>query len=126
MLSYFYTVYVPKFQKEYNSFSLYSKPYEKKLQLFFWGLVLASMLSVGYHCAVLHYCSSHYLATICYLIQYSWSLSALLLAASCIVAMILHYGNEDVNRESADYQTASYYDIKAKDYVESDPDDSLD
>lgn len=126
MFSYFYTVYVPKFQKEYTSSSLYSKPYEKKLQFFFWALILASMISLGYHCAVLHYCSSHYLATVCYLIQYSWSLSALLFAASCIVGMVLHYGNEDVNREAADYQTGSYYDMKANDYLESDPDDSLD
>ena len=125
MPNYFYTVFVPKFGHNYKSYSLYSKEYERKLQIYFWLLVLVTLLSAGYHGWSLYFCARNYRAFICHINQYSWSLYSVFFAFSGICGLILHYGNEDINRDAADYQTGTFYELHAQDYLETDSEESL-
>ena len=126
MAAYFYRVYVPKLDKAAPSFSLYSPEVERKLQYYFWSLAAVTFMISGGWIWSLYYCSSHHLGFICYMTNYSWSLTHFLLAGTCICAMILHYGDEETNRKAADYQTGAFYDVHVGDYLDSDPQDSLD
>ena len=117
--TYFYRVYIPKFNADAVLFSFYSPESERKMQVRLWISFTGFVIALMYHVWTLIYCHYNHRKTVCYMNMYSWGVYGAFLAVACLHAMLLHYGYTESNKKGKDYDSEEQYDLE----TESESDD---